>query len=342
MIKPDRVRGRQGATGDAPASRSVRVFLFVAATATWAAGVQAQTATPSAATNYPDKAIRVYTTGVGGSSDIVSRIVAQAMSGPFANRMVIENRAIVGVESAAAAQADGYTLLHYSNVVWLMPLFQTVPWDVFRDFAPVILTVTTPNLLVVHPSLPVKSVKDLIALAKARPGVLNYASTSMGAGNHVSAELFNSMAGVNIVRINYRAMGIALNDMLSGEVQVMFPSASSAAPYTKGGRLRALAVTSLEPSALAPGLPTMASAGLPGYESVAMTAMFAPSKTPEAIVRRINQEMAAVLRKPDVKERIFNAGAEAAGGTPEHLAGVIKSEVARVAKAMQEAGVRGK
>ena len=303
----------------------------------------AQTATPSAAQSYPDRPIRLYTTGVGGASDIVSRIIAQAMSGAFAQRMVIENRAIIGVEAAAAAPPDGYTLLHYSNVVWLMPLFQSsTAWDVFRDFAPIVLSVSTPNLLVVHPSLPVHDVKQLIALAKARPGALNYASTSLGAGNHIAAELFNSMAGVSIVRINYRGMGIAYNDVLSGQVQVMFPSASSATPYVRTGRLRALAVTSIAPSALVPHLPTVAAAGLPGFESAAMTGLFAPAKTPDAIIRKINQEFVTTLRKPEVKERILNAGAEIAAGTPEQFADVIKSEIARVGKAVKDAGVRDK
>jgi tripartite-type tricarboxylate transporter receptor subunit TctC len=295
----------------------------------------------AAAQNYPDKAIRVYTTGVGGSSDLSTRIIAQAMGGAFAQRMIVENRALVSVETVAGATPDGYSLLHYSNVLWLMPLLQTnVPWDTFRDFAPVVLTVNTPNVLVVHPSLPVKTVKALIAFARARPGELNYASTSLGAGNHVAAELFNNMAGVKIVRINYKSMGAGFTDVVAGQIQVMFPSANSATQYVKSARLRALAVTSAEPSALVPDLPTVAAAGLPGYESVAMTAMFAPAKTPDAIVRRLNQEINATLKKPEVRERFLTQGTEAIGGTPEQLTAVIKTEIARLSRIIRNAGLQ--
>ncbi len=295
---------------------------------------------PAPAQTYPDKPIRVYTTGVGGSSDLSTRLIAQAMGGAFAQRMIVENRALVSVEIVAAAPPDGYSLLHYSNVVWLMPLLQSnVPWDIFRDFVPVVLTVNTPNVLVVHPSLPVKSVKDLIVFAKARPGALNYASTSLGAGNHVAAELFNSMAGVKIVRINYKSMGTGFTDVVSGQIQVMFPSANAATQYVKSGRLRALAVTSAEPSALVPDLPTVAAAGLPGYESVAMTAMFAPAKTPDAIARRLNAEINITLKKPEVRERFLTQGTEAMGGTPEQLTAIIKTEIARVSKIIKGAGM---
>ncbi len=296
---------------------------------------------PAAVQNYPDKPIRVYTTGVGGSSDLSTRIIAQAMGGAFAQRMIVENRALVSVETVSGAPPDGYSLLHYSNVVWLMPLLQAnVPWDIFRDFAPVVLTVNTPNVLVVHPSLPVKSVKDLITFARARPGALNYASTSLGAGNHVAAELFNNMAGVKIVRINYKSMGAGFTDVVSGQIQVMFPSANSATQYVKSGRLRALAVTSAEPSALVPDLPTVAAAGLPGYESVAMTAMFAPAKTPDVIVRRLNQEINLALKKPETRERFLTQGTKAMGGTPEQLTAVIKTEIARLNRIIKSTGLQ--
>src|SRR5450759_2968719 len=293
------------------------------------------------AQNYPDKPIRVYTTGAGGASDVATRIMAQAMSGSFAQRMVVENRAIVGVEIVAAAPPDGYSRLHYSNVIWLMPLLRSnVSWDPFRDFVPIVLTQSTPNLLVVHPSLPVKTVRELINFAKARPGKLNYASSSTGAGNHVAAELFKAMAGVDIVRVNYKGAGVALNDVISGQIQVMFPSAGSATQYVKAGRLRALAVTSLGPSALAPDMPTVAAAGLPGYESVSMTGMFAPAKTPDWIIRGLHQEIVLALRKPEVKERFLNSGMEVAAGSPEDFAATIKSEMTRVGKIISDAGLR--
>ena len=295
----------------------------------------------ASAQNYPDKPIRVLTTTPGGPNDFASRLIADGAAGGLGQRMVVENRAIVGVEIAAKAPPDGYTLLHYTNVLWLMPLFRDgIPWDPVRDFAPITLTMTQPNIVVVHPSVPVTSITELIALAKARPGELNYASSSTGATNHVAAELFKAMAGVSILRINYKGGGPAVNDLIAGHVHVMFGSAGVVTPHAKVGRLRALAVTSAEPTALAPGLPTVAAAGLAGYESSQLSGMLAPAKTPAAIIQRLNQEITRVLQRADAKERLFNIGIEATPGSPEEFAATIRSEMARMDKVIKDSRLR--
>ncbi len=185
-----------------------------------------------------------------------------------------------------------------------------------------------------------RSVKELIALAQARPGDLNYGSTSTGNANHVAAELFKAMAGVNIVRINYKGGAQAISDLMGGQVHLMFSTPVSATPHIKLGRLRALAVTSAEPSALAPDLPTVAAAGLPGYESTASTGLFAPARTPAAIVNRLSQEFVRALNRAEVKQRLFISGVETVGSSPEELAATIKSEMARMGKVIKDAGLR--
>jgi tripartite-type tricarboxylate transporter receptor subunit TctC len=291
--------------------------------------------------NYPDKSIRLLVPPPGGSTEFTSRLLADAVAASLGQRFVIESRAgQLGAEIAAQAPADGYTALHFTNLIWLMPLFRKVAWDPVRDFAPVAMTIVTPNIVVVHPSLPAKSIKELIALAKARPGELNYGSGSTGAANHVAAELFKSMAGVNLVRINYKGAGTAIIDLVAGQVQVMFATAGSVTHHIKSGRLRALAVTSAEPSALTPGLVTVAAAGLPGYESASMSAMFVPAKTPAGIIQRLNHEVVQGLNKPEVKDRLFAAGIQVVGSTPDEAAAKIKSEVARMGKVIREAGLR--
>lgn len=291
--------------------------------------------------NYPEKSIRLLVPPPGGSTEFTSRLLADAVAASLGQRFVIESRpGQLGAEIAAQAPADGYTALHFTNLIWLMPLFRKVAWDPARDFAPVAMTIITPNIVVVHPSLPAKSIKELIALAKARPGELNYGSGSTGSANHVAAELFKSMAGVNLVRINYKGAGPAIIDLVAGQLQVIFATAGSVTHHIKSGRLRALAVTSAEPSPLAPGLPTVASAGLPGYESASMSAMFVPAKTPVAIIQRLNHEVVQGLNKPEVKDRLFAAGVQVVGSTPDEAVAKIKSEVARMGKVIREAGLR--
>jgi tripartite-type tricarboxylate transporter receptor subunit TctC len=203
------------------------------------------------------------------------------------------------------------------------------------------LATNSPNIVVVHPSLPVKSIRELIALARARPGDLNYSTSSPGSSNHLGAELFRIMAEIRIVRINYKGTGSALNSLAGGEVQLSFPSAGSVMPHLRAGRVRALAVTSAQPSALAPDLPTVAAAGLPGYEATAYNGLLAPAKTPPAIIAKLNQEALQVMRRADVVERVFNGGGEVVAGTPEEFAATIRNEMSKWSRLIREAGIRG-
>ncbi len=292
--------------------------------------------------SYPSKVVRIQTTEAGGYPDAVARLLAQGLSAGLGQQVIVENRAIAAVELVAKAPPDGYTLLFYTSVLWLSPYLRDgVAWDPVRDFAPVMLATNSPNIMVVHPSLPVKSVRDLIALAKARPGELNYSTSSPGSGNHLAAELFRVMAGVKVVRINYKGTGSALNSLASGEVQLSFPSAGSVMPHLRAGRVRALAVTSAQPSVLAPELPTVAAAGLPGYEATAYNGLLAPAKTPPAVIAKLNQEAAQILRRTEVKERIFNGGGEVVGGTPDEFAAIMRLEMAKWGRLIREAGIRG-
>lgn len=308
----------------------------------WFAAAAALSAGLACGQTYPSKVVRIQTTEAGGFPDGVARLLAQGLSASLGQQVIVENRAIAAVDVTAKAQPDGYTLLFYTSVLWLAPfLRENVSWDPLRDFAPVMLATNSPNIVVVHPSLPVKSIRELIALAKARPGELNYSTSSPGSSNHLGAELFRVMADVRIVRINYKGTGSALVSLAGGEVQLSFPSAGSVMPHLRAGRVRALAVTSAQPSALAPDLPTVAAAGLPGYEASAYNGLLAPVKTPPAIIARLSQEALQVIRRTDVTERIFNGGAEVAAGTPEEFASIIRSEMAKWGRLIRDAGIRG-
>lgn len=294
------------------------------------------------AQDYPTKPIRVITSGVGGGTDFTSRLLAQGLPELLGQQVIVENRAssVITGELVAKAPPDGYTLLTAANSLWHGPLLQTVNYDPIKDFSPVSLLVTSPNILVVHPSLPVKTVKELIALGKARPGALNYGTSGNGTSSHLSAELFKSMAKIDMVRINYKGTGAAYTGLLGGEVQLIFSTPGGAAPHIKSGRLRALAVTSAQPSALYPGLPTVAGSGIPGYESAVPHGLVAPAKTPTVIVNRLHQDIVRVMTRPDVKEKFFNSGIEVVASTPEQFATYIKTDMARIGKVIKEAQIR--
>ena len=293
---------------------------------------------------YPNKPVRIVTSGAGGGSDFTIRLIAQTVAGPLGQQVVVENRpGIISVETVAKAAPDGYTLLFYGSTVWIEPLLrEDVPWDPFRDFAPITLVGNSPNLIVVHPSLPVKSVKELISLAKARPGQLNYSSSGWGTSTHLGPELFKHTAGVNLVHVPYKSSGDAIRDLIAGEVQMMFATAGAASPHVKSARLRALAVTSEKPTELAPGLPTVAESGLPGFEMSANYELFAPAKTPAAIINRLHDEVTKVVARPDVKEKLLSTGIDVYGSTPQQLADYMKSEVAKWGKVIKAAGIRAK
>ena len=287
---------------------------------------------------YPVKPVRIVTVAPGSANDLVSRLIAQELKGPFGQPVIVDNRGTIAAEIVSKAPADGYTLLLYGSAVWISPFIYRNESGALKDLTPITLVASSPNVVVVHPSLPVKSAKELVALAKRRPGELHYATGSLGAAPHLAAELFKAMARVNVVRVPYKGTGGSLIGLLSGEVEMMFPTAGSVNPHIKAGKLRALAVTSLKPTALAPGLPTLAET-LPGYESVSLNGMFAPAKTPPAIVAQVQQEVAKILTRADSRERLAAAGMDAVVTSPEEFGAIIKSEMAKWGKVIREARI---
>jgi tripartite-type tricarboxylate transporter receptor subunit TctC len=283
------------------------------------------------------------TTAPGSGTDLLARMIAQGIGSRMGQQTVVDNRGLIGIELAAKAVPDGYTLLLYTSPLWLTPVFRDdVAWNVSRDFVPIIAPTTTPNVLLVHPSLPVKSVPELVAYAKTRPGELNYASGSTAASAHIAAEFFKHLAGVELVRVNFKGTGPAMTAVMSGEVQVVFPAAGTAMSYVRSGKLRALGVTSAKPSPLAPGMPTVAEQGLPGYESSSVTGVFAPARTPPRIVDRLYDEMQRVLAAAEVKEKLFATGLEVLALPPAEFENFIRSEVARMDVMVKRAGLKEK
>ncbi|HKA40929.1 MAG TPA: tripartite tricarboxylate transporter substrate-binding protein [Burkholderiales bacterium] len=294
------------------------------------------------ALSYPTKPIRIVTAEAGAAGDFATRVLAQALSGTLGQNVIVDNRpsGAIPCDVVAKAPPDGYTLLHFTNSTWTLPLMQRAPYDPVRDFAPISLTVKSLSVLVVHPSLPIKSVPELIAYAKARPGALNYGSGGTGGAGHLSAELFKSMAEVDIVRVHYKGGGPALNALLGNQVQLGFLSAPSVMPHVKSGRLRALAVSGPQPSSLFPDVPTVAASGIPGYEVEQLMGVFAPAKIPASLVALLNREIVQVLGRADVKERYHNASMEVVGSSPAELALAMKADMARMGKLIKVAGIR--
>ena len=290
---------------------------------------------------YPAKPVRIVVTGVGSGGDFAARLIAQGVTATLGQALIVDNRGSgnLPAEIVAKAAPDGYTLCLSAAPLWITPFLRKTAYDPLRDFAPVTLAISSPNILVVHPALPVKSVRDLIALIRAKPGALNYATSGIGASSFLAAELFKSMLRADMVRVNYKSGGLALTELIRGQVQLMFANAGSVATHLQSGRLKALAVTSAKPSALMPGLPTIAAGGLPGYELVSVQGIFAPAGTPEAVITRLNREFIPFLRRADTREKFFAAGVEAIGGTPEELAATLKSEMARLGKVIQATGI---
>jgi len=294
------------------------------------------------AADYPDRPIRLLTSGVGGNGDVTARLIALNLTPRVGQQVIVDNRpsGFSSSEIASRAAPDGYTLLVLGSSHWMSPLLQKVPYDAFRDFAPITMFSATPNVLIVSPSLPVASVSDLIALARAKPGTLNYGASGTGSSNHLAAELFKHMAGLDIVYIAYKNNVAAMVDLMSGQIQMAFPTGAAAAPLVKSGKIKALAVSGAKPSPTFPGLPTIASSGVPGYESGSPIAVFAPAKTPAAIIKRLNTEIVQSLADPKTRERLHSQGAEPVGSTPEALAATMKSEVARMSKVIKAAGIK--
>lgn len=295
---------------------------------------------------FPSKPVRfIIPFPPGAGPDIVARTLSQRLSERWGQQIIVDNRpgggGNIAVELGAKSVPDGHTLLLASNHVTINPsLFKKVPYDPVRDLAPVTLAAVTPNILVTHPSLPAKSVKDLIALAKSRPGQLNFSSGGNGSVGHLAAEMFKTAAKADMIHIPYKGPTAAITALLNGEASVGFLLAAAALPHVTAGKLRALAVTGKNRTPAAPGLPTVSEAGIPGYEIVAWQGVFAPMGTPSDITRKINSDMVHVLNVPEIKSALIAQGLETIAGTPKEFSDYIRNDLNKWANVVREANVR--
>ncbi len=306
----------------------------------WLAGLNLIAAQAACAQNYPTKPIRILSAEAGGGVDFMTRLTAQALQPKLGEAVIVDNRnAVVSTETVAKATPDGYTLLITGSSMWTLPFLRDkVSWDPIKDFAPISLLATSPNMIVVHPAVAAKSVQELVAMAKAKPGSLNYGASAGGSTN-LAAEQFKAMAGVNLVYVPYKGNGPALNALISGEVQVMFATIAAALPHVKSGRLRGLASTSPQPTPLLPDLPA-ASAVVPGYSSGTLTGFFAPARTPAVVIKRLNHDVVEALAAADLKKRLFDAGVETVGNSPAEFAIVLRDDMRKMGKVIKDAGIK--
>ena len=306
------------------------------------AAIPAAAQSPAA---YPTRAVRVVVPfPPGGGTDIISRTVAQRLHESWGQGVVVDNRpganGIIGTDLVAKAKPDGYTLgVVIANHAINPSLYPKLPYDTQRDFTPVTLMAQYPYIITVHPSVPAKNVRELIALAKARPGQLSYASSGNGSGPHLGMELFKSMAKIDIVHVPYKGASPANTELLAGQEQVMFNNFLAAMPFITSKRLRVLAVTTLQRSKAMPELPTVAESGLPGFDVKSYYALLAPAGTPAAIVNKVQSDVAAALRVPAVNDRLTSEGAEPVGSTPAELGALLQAEIAKWAKVVKKAKV---
>ena len=302
---------------------------------------------PVAAQGYPAKPIRLVAPSTPGDApDVIARMVADKLSIALGQQVVVENRpgagGVVGSEIVAKALPDGYTLImgnagsHGINAA----VYSKLPYDIQRDFAPVSQIALAPNIFVVNPDIPAKSIPEFVAYAKARPGQLAYASGGNGSSAHMSMELLKSMAGIELIHVPYKGSSPALTDVMAGQVAVMSVNMPPAVPLVKAGKLRALAVTTRTRSPLMPEVPTVAESGLPGYETVAWFGVLAPAGTPKEIVNRLSVEIAKIARSPEMRERLVSLGAEPVGGTPDEFAAVVARDIAKWTALAKSVGIK--
>lgn len=302
-------------------------------------GIYAQT--------YPNKPIRlVLPYPPGGGSDTIARPLAQRLAAGLGQQVIVDNRGgasgNIGMELAAKSPPDGYTIVMALTAQLAVnpSLFKKLPYDPVKDFAPITLMASGPYILVVHPSLPVKSVKEFIALARKHPGQIAYASSGNGSGGHLAAALLGSMTGIKMLHVPYKGGGPALADLLAGNVQMLFSTYAAGKGHIQSGRIRALAVSTAKRPSIIPDLPTVAEAGVPGYDSGVWYAMLAPAGTPQDIVAKLNREIVRVLHTPEYTKLLVNGAIDPVGSTPEELAGYMNAEIAKYAKIIKEAGMR--
>jgi tripartite-type tricarboxylate transporter receptor subunit TctC len=315
------------------------MLIVLAAIVSWSASASAQQA-------YPTKPIRMISPfAPGGGNDILCRTIAQKLTDSVKQHIIVENRpganGIIGTEAAARSAPDGYTIVlipsgHAVNA----SLHRKLPYDSIKDFAPITLVGSSPLILAVHPSVPARNVKELAALAKARPEQLTYGSAGIGSSGHLGGALFETLTGTKMVHVPYKGMGIAVSDLMGGQVSLVFGTSLSVMPHVRSGRLRALATTGAQRSPALPDLPTVAEAGVPGYEASLWYGFVGPARIPPEIVRRLNSEIVAVLKSADVRERLASQGVDARPSTPEEFGRLLVSDLDRWAKVVQRAGTR--
>jgi tripartite-type tricarboxylate transporter receptor subunit TctC len=295
---------------------------------------------------YPTKPVRIIVPfAPGGGTDITTRAIAQKLTERLGAPFVVDNRAgangVIGVDLAAKSAPDGYTLVvitssHAINV----SIYKKLPYDLLRDLAPVTEFSSQPYSLIVNPSLPAKSVKELIALAKAKPGTLTYGSSGQGGLSHLAGALFESLAGIKLIHVPYKGGAPAMTDVIGGQIDMMFATLQQAGGQIKSGKLRVLAVTTTKRNAAAPDIPTMIEAGVPGYEVAQWFGLLAPAKTPQAIITRLHSEIVRILQEPEVKSRLAADGADAVGNTPEQFGQHIRAEVGKWSKVVKQIGLQ--
>ena len=321
--------------------RIVTAALFCAANA-----AHAQTHSISSGQAYPARPVRLLVPSTpGGSVDTLARTIGTRLAEKWGQQVVVDNRpgagGVIAGETTAKAVPDGYTLLMctISACATNVSLHKNLPYDPAKDFAPVTLVATQNLMLLVHPSIPASSVKDLIALAKASPGKYSFASAGNGTGSHLSGELLKLLAGIDLLHVPYKGVAPALVDVVAGQVSMNIPSLLSGMPHWKSGRLKALAVTGAKRSPVAPELPTMMEAGVKGYESATWYGVLAPARTPTVVVKKLNSDIVAILRQPEVRDRMSKEGADPVGNTPEEFAAYMKAEIAKWAKVIRAAKI---
>ena len=310
------------------------------------AGALLNPSTDAAAQTYPTKPVRfIVGPGPNSGTDIMARSIAQKLTERMGQTVIVDNRpgagGTVAVATVAKAAADGYTILFVSGSLVIHPaIYRKLPYDVQRDLAAITLIGIVPQVLVVHPSVPARNLREVIALAKGRPGQINYGSGGVGSTGHLAGELLQKMAGIRLTHVPYKGAGPAAVDVIAGQIEMLFTSAVNALQHSRTGRLRSVAVTTTKRSAAMPQIPTFAESGLPGYELMTWYGLLAPAGTPRGAIDRLNRETAAVLKLPDVQARLTTDGVEAAPNTPEQFAGLIKTELARIAAIIRDADIR--
>lgn len=299
-----------------------------------------------AAETYPARPVRmVVPYAPGGNADIQARYIAETLTETLGKQFVVDNRpganGMIGGELAAHSPADGYTVMLIANTFTVNPgLYPKVPFDTIKDFQPVSLVGETPVLFVANPSVAANNVKEFVALAKSRPGQINFGSSGNGSPSHLAGALLEQMSGIKLVHVPYKGIAGAMVDVVAGQIQICFPSITSALPLVKSGKLKAFGIATKSRSALAPDIPTMSEAGVPGYEASIWNGILAPAGTPRPIVNRLNQAIAQILKSPQARERYAHVGAEIRYDSPEEFQALIRSDVAKWAKVIQAAGIR--